>query len=86
MCFYANLDRHFLKLSNVGRYIYPDFQGFCPDFQQIKTLGDVFALPAPPPPTTLLSNYNSITVNFMVYQDRLQTNLLQRFGYPENSE
>jgi len=32
MCFYANLGRHFLKSNNVGRYFYPDFQGFCPDF------------------------------------------------------
>jgi len=54
MCFYANLGRHFLKSNNVGRYFYPDFQGFCPDFQLIKTIGVAFATPAYPPPTPLL--------------------------------
>jgi len=39
MCFYVNLGRHFLKSNNLGRHVYPDFQGFCQDFQQIKTLG-----------------------------------------------
>ena len=39
MCVYANLGRHFLKSNNVGRYFYPDFQGFCPDFLLIKTFG-----------------------------------------------
>jgi len=30
--------------------------------------------------------HNSIISNFMVYQDRLDTNSLQLFGHPENSE
>jgi len=30
--------------------------------------------------------HNSIIGNFMVYQDRLETNLLQLFAHPENSE
>jgi len=30
--------------------------------------------------------HNSIVGNFMVYQDRLRTNLLQLFKHPENSE
>ena len=30
--------------------------------------------------------HNSIIGTFMVYQDRLETNLLQLFGHPENSE
>jgi len=33
-----------------------------------------------------VSFHNSIIGNFMVYQDRLETNLLQLFGHPENSE
>jgi len=33
---------------------FPDFQGFCPDFQQIKTFAGALAPPAPPSPTTLL--------------------------------
>ena len=39
MSFSANLGRHFLKPSNVGRHFYADLQGCCPDFQQIKTFG-----------------------------------------------
>jgi len=38
MCFYANLGRRFFKSNNVGGHFYADFQGFCPDFQQIKLL------------------------------------------------
>jgi len=30
--------------------------------------------------------HNSIIGNFMVYQDRLELNLLQQFGHPDNSE
>jgi len=30
--------------------------------------------------------HNSIIGEFMVYQDRLETNSLQVFGHPENSE
>ena len=30
--------------------------------------------------------YNSIIGNFMVYQDRLKTNLLQLFADPKNTE
>jgi len=33
-----------------------------------------------------VSFHNSIRGNFVVYQDRLETNLLQLFGHPENSE
>jgi len=31
-----------------------------------------------------LSFHNSFIGNFMVYQDRLETNLLQPFAHPEN--
>jgi len=54
MCFYANFGRHFLKSNNVGRHFYPDFQRFCPDFQQIKTFWGAHANPVPLPPTPLL--------------------------------
>jgi len=37
MRFSANLGRHFLKSSKVGRHFQADFQECCPDFQQIKT-------------------------------------------------
>jgi len=87
MCFYANFGRHFLKSNNVGRYFYPDFQGFCPDFQQTKTFGGALATPSPHTPTSNNTAFhNSIIGNFMVYQDRLETNLLQLFRHPENSE
>jgi len=38
-CFSANLGRHFSKSNNVGRHFCPNFQGYCPDFQHIKTFG-----------------------------------------------
>jgi len=44
----------FLKSNNAGRHLYPDFQGFFSDFQQIKTLGVALEPPQPPPPTPLL--------------------------------
>jgi len=39
----------FLKSSNVWCHFYPDFQGFCPDFQQIKTFGSALSPPSPTP-------------------------------------
>jgi len=43
--------------ANVGRHFCPDFQGFSPDFRQIKTLGDDLA---PPPPAPLLATLQNI--------------------------
>jgi len=54
MCFSTNFGCDFLKSNNAGRHLYPDFQGFCSDFQQINTFGGALAPPAPPPPTPLL--------------------------------
>jgi len=51
ICFSANVGLHFLKSNNVGRHFGPYFQGFCPDFQQIKTFGGALASP---PPTRLM--------------------------------
>jgi len=54
MCFSTNVGRHFLKSNNnVGRHFCPDFQGFCPEFRQIKTFEGALASPAPSPPTPL---------------------------------
>jgi len=39
MWFSANLGRHFLKPSKVGRHFHAGFQGCFPDFQQIKIFG-----------------------------------------------
>jgi len=57
----------FLKPNNVGRHFYPDFQGFCQDFQQIKTFGGALVTPASPPPTLLL---------FIARQRKIQIRLL----------
>jgi len=50
--------RFFFKSKHVGCHfcrISTDFQGFCPDFHQIKTFGGALAHPTPPPPTPLVS-------------------------------
>jgi len=54
MCFSANL----------GRYFHPDFQIFCPDFQQIKIFWGELAPTASPPPAQLLF----ITVSWVISQ------------------
>jgi len=54
MFFYANRGSHCMKSNNVGRHFYQDFQGFCPDFQQIKTFGEALATHAAPALTPLL--------------------------------
>jgi len=51
MCFSVKLGCHCLMSNNIGRYFYPDFQGFCSDFQRISKTGGALA---PPPPTPLL--------------------------------
>jgi len=85
MCFHVNLGRHFLKSNDVGHHFHPDFQGFCPDFQQIKNLWGCSCNPCTPPSNTT-AFHNSIIGNLMVYQDRLEKYLLQLFRHPENSE
>jgi len=55
MCFSEKLGRYFLKSSNVERHFYADFQGCCPDFQRIKTFGDVLTPSAPPPPLLFIT-------------------------------
>ena len=44
----------FICFFNFGRHFYPHFQGFFPDFQQIKTFRGALAIPAPPSPTPLI--------------------------------
>ena len=41
--------------------------------------------PCTPPPNTI-AFHNSVIGNFMIHQDRLETNLLQLFRHSENSE
>jgi len=58
-----------LKSSNVGRHFYPDFQGFCPDFQQINTFGGGLASP---PATTLLFITVSQVISWFIKIDLKQ--------------
>ena len=83
-CFCANLGHHFLKPNNFGRYFYPDFQDFCPDFQQTKLFG--VSLKPLQSTSNTTAFHNSIIGHFMVYHDRLETNLLQLYRHPDNSE
>jgi len=39
----------FFGFGEIRHHVYSDFQGFCPDFQQIKTFASALALPSPPP-------------------------------------
>jgi len=60
------------------------FRVFTQIFSKSKLLGVRLQ---PLHPTSITTAFhNSIIGNFMVYQDRLETNLLQLFGHPENSE
>ena len=72
MCSSANLGRHFLKSSNVERHFPPDFQGFCPDSTNQNFWGCACTLWT----SNNTAFHNSIIGNFVVYQDRLETNLL----------
>jgi len=62
----------------------PGFSGILPNFQQIKTFGGAHC--ACTPTSNITAFHNSITGNFVVYQDRLQTYLLHLFEHPESSE
>jgi len=62
MCFYANLGHHF----------YPDFQGFCPEYQQIKTVAGVLATSAPPSPTPLFFVTVSLGISWFIKIDLKQ--------------
>ena len=46
----------FQSQNNLGHHSCPDFQGFFLDFQQIRTFGGALVLPAPLPPTPLVSS------------------------------
>jgi len=85
MCFYENLGRHFLKSNNVGRNFYPDFQGLLPRFSTKQKIWKCACKPCTPTSNTT-DFHNGIIYNFVLYQDRLETNLLQLFRHPEYSE
>jgi len=60
------------------------FRAFAHIFSKSKLLG-VRLQPLHPTSNTT-AFHNGIRGNFMVYQDQLETNLLQLFRHPENSE
>jgi len=47
LCFYAKPWAPFLEVKQRWGIFLPGFQGFCPDFQLIKTFGVELATPAP---------------------------------------
>jgi len=87
MCFYANLGHHFLKSINVGRNLYPDFL-FVKLLIRFSANQNFWGCACNPciPISNTTAFHDSITGNFMVCQDRLETNLLRLFRHPENSE
>jgi len=80
MCFYANLGAMFWSQTTLGA-IFTGILGLLPRFSFGRALWNPYA---PTPNTTAF--HNSITGYFIVYQDRLETNLLQLSRHPENSE
>jgi len=67
MCFSANLGCHFLESGNFWWHFYPDFK-------QSNLLGYVCTHCIPTSNTTAF--HKNIVGNFVVYQDRLEINLL----------
>ena len=51
-----------------ARKDFADFQEFFPDFRQIKTFGNTFALTAPPPPTSL-NNITQLILGCTIIRD-----------------
>jgi len=84
MCFSANLGRYFLIQATLGAFFTRIFRDFAQIFIKSNFLGCACT---PYTPTSNNTAFQcSITVNFMLYQGRLETNLLHLFGHPENSE
>jgi len=61
MCFYANLGASFFEVKQRWAMFYPDFPGFYPDFQQIKTFGGALASPSAAPASL---NMHVVSKNF----------------------
>jgi len=57
--FFCKLWAPLLKSNNVGRHFRPNFQGFCSNFQQIKSFRGALV---PPPPTPLLPHFAEVWI------------------------
>jgi len=77
----------FWSQTTLGAIFTRIFRAFAQIFSKPKLL-EVRLQPLHPhtPTSNNTAFHNSIIGNFMVYQDRLETNLLQLFRHPENSE
>ena len=69
----------------------PGFSGILPIFSANQNFWRWTRTPNPPraPPTPTSDTtafHSSVISNFVIYQDQLETNLLQLFGHPENLE
>jgi len=63
----------------------PVFSGLLPRFSANQNIWGCACNPWTPT-SNATTFHNRIMDNFMVYQDRLETNLLQLFRHPENAE
>ena len=73
----------FWSQARLGAIFTRIFRDVAQIFSKSKLIGGALS---PPPPTSNTAFHNSITGNFVVYQDRLETYSLQLFEHPENSE
>jgi len=75
----------FFEVKPRGVLFLPEISGLLPRFSENQNCWRCACTPCTPTPNTT-AFHNSITGNFVVYQDRLETNLLKLFRHPENSE
>jgi len=64
----------------------PFSRGFTGMFPRFSANQNFWGCAEPPPPTSTTVFHNSIMGDFVVYQDRIETQSLQLFENPENSE
>jgi len=75
----------FLEVKQPWALFLHRFSGFLPRFLATPKFCGCACNPCTPSSNTT-AFHNSILSNFMAYQDRLETNLLQLFQHQENSE
>ena len=80
MCFFANLGASLWSQATLDAIFSRIFR--------VYSKSKLFGVRSPPCTSTSNNTafHNSIVGNFVVYQDRLETNLLQLFGHPEDSK
>jgi len=72
----------FYDVKQYWAPFFPGFSGILPRFSSNQQNWGCKRTPT----SNTTAFHNSIIGNFMVYQHRLETNLLQLFGHPENPE